>query len=85
MSAADFYFAIADGWSMGIQYGAKTSMCRAFSAITESSSDEQIMNVFADWSNAYWGKDFCAGGFCKCLFLHIFLCIFCGWVNEVHV
>ena len=56
---------IADSWSMGIQYGAKTKMCGSFGAITEQSTDEEIMNVFAEWSNAYWGKDFCAGGFCK--------------------
>jgi len=65
MSSTDFYFAIADSWSMGIQYGAKTKMCGSFAAITEQSSDQEIMNVFAEWSNAYWGKDFCAGGFCK--------------------
>ena len=65
MSSTDFYFMIADSWSMGIQYGAKTKMCGSFGAITEQSSDEEIMNVFAEWSNAYWGKDFCAGGFCK--------------------
>lgn len=66
MSSTDFYFMIADSWSMGIQYGAKTKMCSAFSAINDQSTDEQIMDIFAAWSDSYWGKDFCAGGFCKC-------------------
>lgn len=66
MAETDFYYMIADSWSMAIQYGGKTAQCAALSAITADSSDEEIMNTFAEFSNDYWGKDFCAGGFCKC-------------------
>lgn len=43
-------------------------MCAALSAITAQSTDEEIMDTFAAFSNDYWGKDFCAGGFCKLLY-----------------
>jgi len=73
MARNDFYYMIADAWSMGIQYGGKTHMCEAFSTITDKSTDDEIENVFAAWSNDYWGTDFCAGGFCKCFFF--FICV----------
>jgi hypothetical protein len=65
MAAADFYYMIADSWSMAVQYGGKTAQCAALSAITADSSDEEIMDTFAAFSNDYWGKDFCSGGFCE--------------------
>ena len=65
MSASDFYYMIADSWSMAVQYGGKTAQCAALGAITADSSDEQVMDTFAAFSNDYWGKDFCAGGFCE--------------------
>jgi pimeloyl-ACP methyl ester carboxylesterase len=65
MAETDFYYMIADSWSMAIQYGGKTAQCAALGAITETSTDEQVMDTFAAFSNDYWGKDFCAGGFCK--------------------
>ena len=65
MAQTDFYYMIADSWSMSIQYGGKTEMCSALSAITDTSSDEEIMDTFAAFSNAYWGTDFCSMGFCE--------------------
>lgn len=63
----DFFYMIADSWSMADQYSAKSQLCGAIlnDSITDSSSDEDIMKAFADFSNSFWGKDFCAGGFCK--------------------
>ena len=72
MAATDFYYMIADSWSMGIQYGGKTAQCSALSAINADSTDEEIMDIFAAFSNDYWGKDFCAGGFCKLHWVFMF-------------
>jgi pimeloyl-ACP methyl ester carboxylesterase len=68
MSHNDFYYMIADSWSMMIQYSAKTQLCDAIN-LPATASDEEVMNTFAAISNKYWGKDFCRGGFCKCSLL----------------
>jgi hypothetical protein len=66
MSHNDFYYMIADSWSMMIQYSAKTQLCEAIN-LPETASDQEIMENFATVSTTYWGKDFCRGGFCKFL------------------
>lgn len=82
MSHEDFYYMIADSWSMMVQYNSKTMLCSALDAgISDQSTDEQVMTLFSDLSNDYWGKDFCAQGFCKYLiivfhaFVYIFSCL----------
>lgn len=63
MSATDFYYMIADSWSMTIQYSSKTAFCTALDKVNADSTDEEVMKNFADYSNTYWGESFCAGGF----------------------
>jgi len=62
MSETDFYYMIADAWSMMIQYSAKTAFCRTIH-LPQGASDDTIMTTFASYSNAFWGDGFCAGGF----------------------
>lgn len=64
MSHNDFYYMIADSWSMMIQYSAKTQLCNTIN-LPPTASDEELMENFATLSNKYWGTDFCSGGFCK--------------------
>eukprot|EP00600_Ochromonadales_sp_CCMP1393_P016556 CAMPEP_0175023094 /NCGR_PEP_ID=MMETSP0005-20121125/15671_1 /TAXON_ID=420556 /ORGANISM="Ochromonas sp., Strain CCMP1393" /LENGTH=477 /DNA_ID=CAMNT_0016281399 /DNA_START=39 /DNA_END=1472 /DNA_ORIENTATION=+ len=63
MSVRDFYFMIADSWSMTIQYSAKSQICAALDGISSSSTDEEVMDTFAAFSNDFWGDDFCSMGF----------------------
>jgi len=63
MSATDFFYMIADSWSMVIQYSAKTSLCTALDKVNAASTDDEVMRNFAAYSNQYWGNSFCAGGF----------------------
>ncbi len=64
MSHNDFYYMIADSWSMMIQYSAKSQLCGSIN-LPSTATDEDIMSNFAAISNKYWGSDFCRGGFCK--------------------
>jgi len=59
----DFFYMIADSWSMADQYGAKTSMCSTILSVGEDADDSTLMKTFADYSNSYWGTDFCSCGF----------------------
>ena len=59
----DFFYMIADSWSMADQYGAKTSLCSTILDIGADASDEVLMQTFADFSISYWGEDFCTMGF----------------------
>jgi pimeloyl-ACP methyl ester carboxylesterase len=68
MSHNDFYYMIADSWSMMIQYSSKTTLCDTIN-LPETASDEEVMTTFANLSNKYWGSDFCSGGFCKPSFI----------------
>ncbi len=68
MSHNDFYYMIADSWSMMIQYSAKTSSCAVINLPVDATDDE-IMKNFASYSNKFWGSDFCSGGFCKLIVL----------------
>jgi hypothetical protein len=64
MSHNDFYYMIADSWSMMIQYSANSQLCGSIN-LPSTATDEDIMSNFAAISNKYWGSDFCRGGFCK--------------------
>lgn len=68
MSHNDFYYMIADSWSMMIQYSAKTSSCAVIN-LPADVTDDEIMKNFASYSNKFWGSDFCSGGFCKLIVL----------------
>jgi len=59
----DFLYMIADSWSMADQYSAKSQLCSAILKPGPDASDEVLTQTFADFSNQFWGKDFCAGGF----------------------
>jgi len=63
MWADDFFYMIADSWSMADQYGSKSLLCDAILSVGDNADDETLMTTFADFSNDYWGKNFCAGGF----------------------
>jgi pimeloyl-ACP methyl ester carboxylesterase len=63
----DFFYMMADSWSMADQYSAKSQLCSAVLKPGADASDEVLMQTFADFSNSFWGADFCAGGFCKYL------------------
>lgn len=64
MSETDFYYMIADSWSMMIQYSSKLALCSLLeSSITANSSDDEIMIIFSEYSNKFWGKSFCSMGF----------------------
>jgi pimeloyl-ACP methyl ester carboxylesterase len=65
---------IADAWSMMIQYSAKTQSCAAIH-LPETASDNDVMQTFASYTNSFWGKDFCSGGFCKSLVIVVTYCI----------
>jgi hypothetical protein len=62
MSERDFLYMIADSWSMADQYGGKSKLCDAILA-PENPSQEVLMKTFADFSNMYWGAEFCSQGF----------------------
>lgn len=62
MDLVDFFYMIADSWSMMIQYSAKTAFCAAID-LPEEASVEEVAKNFAAYSNSYWGSNFCAGGF----------------------
>ena len=68
MSHNDFYYMIADSWSMIIQYSAKSQLCDNID-LPVTATDEEIMTNFAAISNKYWGEGFCSGGFCKCFLI----------------
>lgn len=59
----DFLYMIADSWSMADQYSNKASLCTAIGAVGPEASDAVLTQTFADFSLAYWGKDFCSEGF----------------------
>ena len=59
----DFFYMIADSWSMADQYGAKTNLCSSILEVGTDASDEVLMQTFADFSISYWGQDFCTMGF----------------------
>lgn len=59
----DFFYMIADSWSMTDQYSAKSTLCSTILSVGEDADDETLMRTFAELSNSFWGKDFCAGGF----------------------
>lgn len=59
----DFFYMIADSWSMADQYGSKTSLCSTILDVGSDASDEVLMQTFADFSISYWGSDFCSMGF----------------------
>lgn len=64
MSATDFYYMIADSWSMAIQYSSKSKLCSAID-LPEDATAQQVMETFATFSKGYWGESFCSAGFCK--------------------
>jgi hypothetical protein len=60
---------------MADQYGNKGPLCDYMLAVGEDASDEVLTKTFAEFSNLYWGKDFCAGGFCTYrLFFELIKC-----------
>ncbi|KAJ1442298.1 peptidase S28 [Ochromonadaceae sp. CCMP2298] len=63
MSADDFYFMIADSWSMAVQYSAKSQLCAALSSIPPDAADAAVMDAFAAFSVDFWGAGFCSMGF----------------------
>mmetsp|Transcript_2794 Transcript_2794/g.4211 ORF Transcript_2794/g.4211 Transcript_2794/m.4211 type:complete len:397 (-) Transcript_2794:206-1396(-) len=63
MWTEDFYYMIADSWSMADQYSSKSSLCSAILSVGTDADDATLTKTFADFSNSYWGTDFCSGGF----------------------
>lgn len=61
----DFFYMMADSWSMADQYSSKDDLCTSIMSVGETATDEELMQVFADFTNSFWGQDFCSGGFCK--------------------
>jgi len=59
----DFYYMIADSWSMADQYGAKSSLCSTIMSVGDDADDKTLMTVFANYSLDYWGPTFCTDGF----------------------
>lgn len=59
----DFLYMIADSWSMADQYSAKSQLCEAILAVGEKATDDVLTQTFADFSNSFWGTQFCSGGF----------------------
>lgn len=59
MSVTDFYFMIADSWSMADQYGSKKDLCDTMLAVGEDASPEVLTETFAAFTMDYWGDDFC--------------------------
>eukprot|EP00595_Chromulina_sp_UTEXLB2642_P003512 CAMPEP_0196765018 /NCGR_PEP_ID=MMETSP1095-20130614/7400_1 /TAXON_ID=96789 ORGANISM="Chromulina nebulosa, Strain UTEXLB2642" /NCGR_SAMPLE_ID=MMETSP1095 /ASSEMBLY_ACC=CAM_ASM_000446 /LENGTH=208 /DNA_ID=CAMNT_0042122173 /DNA_START=1226 /DNA_END=1849 /DNA_ORIENTATION=+ len=45
----DFFYMIADSWSMADQYSQKDSLCNAIEAVGEDASDEELMTAFSNW------------------------------------
>ena len=61
---------------MADQYGNKGPLCDVMLEVGEDASDEVLTKTFADFSNLYWGKDFCPGGFCTYLYIYILFLIY---------
>ena len=59
----DFFYMLADSWSMADQYSSKSALCTEILAPGPDATDEVLTQTFADFSNLYWGNTFCAGGF----------------------
>lgn len=60
----DFFYMIADSWSMAVQYSQKSTLCDAILDKTKNpNDDETIMMIFANFSLNFWGADFCSAGF----------------------
>mmetsp|Transcript_23139 Transcript_23139/g.31695 ORF Transcript_23139/g.31695 Transcript_23139/m.31695 type:complete len:473 (-) Transcript_23139:183-1601(-) len=62
LSVTDFYYMLADSWSMAVQYSNKQRLCDALSEVS-TQSDSQATQTFATFTKDYWGEDFCASGF----------------------
>lgn len=58
----DFFYMIADSFSMAVQYSQKSSLCDAVVTSTPVSDDE-LIKKFTSFSLTFWGKDFCRSGF----------------------
>jgi hypothetical protein len=58
----DFFYMLADSFSMAVQYSQKTSLCGALD-ISTPVSDEQLMMMFSNFTQSFWGPQFCASGF----------------------
>lgn len=63
MSVQDFYYMIADSWSMAVQYSSKSQLCSAILSVDEDATPDVLMSTFSEFSKEYWGDDFCTGGF----------------------
>jgi pimeloyl-ACP methyl ester carboxylesterase len=63
MWTEDFYYMIADSWSMADQYGSKAALCDTMLALGEDASAEALTTTFAKFTTDYWGADFCTMGF----------------------
>ena len=61
----DFLYMIADSWSMVDQYSSKSQLCEAILAVGPDASDDVLTATFSNFSNSFWGTDFCSMGFCK--------------------
>ena len=66
----DFYYMMADSWSMADQYAHKESLCNAILDVaTDGSTDSNrdynmvLMQTFANYTKELWGANFCTGGF----------------------
>jgi hypothetical protein len=49
---------IADSAAMADQYGHKEALCQALAGLSPDDDDEVYMQVFANFTNWFWGKDF---------------------------
>ena len=61
MSDPDFFYAMADGVAMGIQYDNKATVCSVLTQAVVSGTD--IVDASVSLFNDLWGKDFTAGAF----------------------
>ncbi len=52
---------IADSGAMAVQYGNKAIMCNQLPSA--SSTDEVLVNAFANFTNTFWGASFGSGCF----------------------
>jgi pimeloyl-ACP methyl ester carboxylesterase len=59
----DFFYMIADSWSMIDQYSAKSTLCSTIADAGPDATDQQLMKTFADLTSSFWGEDFCSQGF----------------------
>jgi hypothetical protein len=62
MDKTDFYYMIADSYSMHIQYNKKTLLCDTLN-FKEGTTNKEIMTTFATMTKTQFGADFCRGGF----------------------